>query len=101
MNTRLISALRLSRRYIRISFVLTVGVLAYVMLFSDNSVIDNYEYQMEIDNLRTEIKECTDSIMYYENLNRRLRTDPATMERIVREQYHMQRLNEDIYLVEE
>ena len=101
MNTRLISALRWSRRYIRISFVLTVGVLAYVMLFSDNSVIDNYEYQMEIDNLRTEIKECPDSIMYYENLNRRLRTDPATMERIVREQYHMQRLNEDIYLVEE
>ncbi|MDE5822299.1 MAG: septum formation initiator family protein [Paramuribaculum sp.] len=101
MNTRLISVLRWSRRYIRISFVLTVGVLAYVMLFSDNSVIDNYEYQMEIDNLRTEIKECTDSIMYYENLNRRLRTDPATMERIVREQYHMQRLNEDIYLVEE
>ena len=101
MNTRLISVLRWSRRYIRISFVLTVGVLAYVMLFSDNSVIDTDEYQMEIDTLRTEIKECTDSIMYYENLNRRLRTDPATMERIVREQYHMQRLNEDIYLVEE
>ena len=101
MNTRLISVLRWSRRYIRISFVLTVGVLAYVMLFSDNSVIDNYEYQIEIDNLRSEIKECPDSIMYYENLNRRLRTDPATMERIVREQYHMQRLNEDIYLVEE
>ena len=100
MNPRLRSILRWSRRYIHISFLLTVGVLAYVMLFSDNSVIENYKYQMEIDKLRTEIKECTDSILYYENLNRRLRTDPATMERIVREQYHMQRTNEDIYIVE-
>lgn len=100
MNERISSIVRWSRRYIRISFVLMVGVLAYVMLFSDNSVIDNYQYQMEIDKLRSEIRECTDSIIYYENLNRRLRTDPATMERIVREQYHMQRKNEDIYIVE-
>ncbi len=100
MNARIRSIARWSRRYIRVSFVLMVGVLAYVMLFSDNSVIDNYQYQMEIDKLRSEIRECTDSIIYYENLNRRLRTDPATMERIVREQYHMQRKNEDIYIVE-
>lgn len=100
MNSKISSILRWSRRYIRVGFVLTVGVLAYIMLFSDNSVIDNYKYQMEIDKLRTEIKECTDSIIYYENLNRRLRTDPATMEQIVREQYHMQRTNEDIYIVE-
>ena len=100
MDSKFVGILRWSRRYIRIGFVLMVGVLAYIMLFSDNSVIDNYRYQMEIDKLRTEIKECTDSIVYYENLNRRLRTDPATMERIVREQYHMQRTNEDIYIVE-
>ncbi|MDE5838075.1 MAG: septum formation initiator family protein [Paramuribaculum sp.] len=100
MDSKFVGILRWGRRYIRIGFVLMVGVLAYIMLFSDNSVIDNYRYQMEIDKLRTEIKECTDSIVYYENLNRRLRTDPATMERIVREQYHMQRTNEDIYIVE-
>ncbi len=54
----------------------------------------------EADRLRAQIIECNDSITYYENLNRLLRTDPETMERIVREQYHMQRQNEDIYIVE-
>lgn len=100
MESGLIRMSRWSRRYIRISFIVVTCVLGYILFMSDNSVIDNYHYQNEIDRLRTEIKECTDSIEYYENLNHRLRTDPATMERIVREQYHMQRTNEDIYIVE-
>ena len=35
---------------------------------------------------------------YYRSLNQRLDTDPQTLERIVREQYHMQRPNEDVYV---
>ena len=99
MNAKLKNIGHWCQRYIRISFLIMVGVLAYVLFFSDNSVIDNYKYQTEIDALRAEIMECNDSIAYYEALNARLRTDPATMERIVREQYHMQRENEDVYII--
>ncbi len=100
MDSRLIKFARWSRRYIRLSFLLMVGILTYIIFFGDNSIIDYYRYQQEADRLRAQIIECNDSITYYENLNRLLRTDPETMERIVREQYHMQRQNEDIYIVE-
>lgn len=100
MNERLTDVWTWSRRYIRFSFVVMVGVLAYVLFFNDNSVMENYTYQKEIDRLRAEISANRDTLRYYEDLNRRLQTDPETMERIVREQYHMQRPNEDIYIVE-
>ena len=41
-----------------------------------------------------------DTLEYYNKLNHSLDTDPETMERIVRERYHMQRENEDVYIVE-
>lgn len=77
-----------------------VAVLAYVMLFSDNSIMDNYRYQREIDRLKTEIAQNRDTLNYYQTELERLSTDPQTMERIVREQYHMQRVNEDVFVTE-
>lgn len=88
------------RRYINPGFIVMAAVLVYVMFFSDNSVIDYNRYQAEADELKLRIMECNDSIDYYERLNRSLNTDPSTMERIVREEYHMQRPNEDVYIVE-
>ena len=39
-------------------------------------------------------------MQYYHRLNASLSTDPRELERIVREQYHMQRPNEDVYIFE-
>ena len=58
------------------------------------------QLQNQIDELRAEIKENNDTMQYYLRLNHNLDTDPATLERIVRERYHMQRPNEDVYLVD-
>ncbi len=82
------------------TFFAMVGVLAFVLFFNDNSVMSNYGHEKEIERLRAEIKANRDTFEYYRQLNRRLDTDPETMERIVREQYHMQRPNEDIYVIE-
>ena len=38
-------------------------------------------------------------MQYYRRLNASLDTDPETLERIVREHYHMQRVNEDVYVI--
>ena len=76
------------------------GVLAYVMFFNDNSVMDNYRYQKEIDELKKEIASNYDTLQYYQQQIELLRTDPETMERIVREEYHMQRPNEDIFIAD-
>ena len=60
----------------------------------------SFEYNDRIVSLKEEIKQNTDTMQYYRELNDRLNTDKETMERIVREQYHMQRANEDVYVFE-
>ncbi len=101
MSERLTDLWSWTRRYVNLPFVLMTGVLVYVLFFNDNSIIDNYRYQKEIDRLcRPRSPPTTTHCDITRALNERLRTDPETMERIVREQYHMQRPNEDIFLVE-
>ncbi len=72
------------RRYIRPGFVVTAAVIVFVLFFNDNSLLTTYEHDKEIDRLRAEIKECRDTLLHYEALNRSLDTDVETMERIVR-----------------
>jgi len=58
------------------------------------------EYEEEITRLKAEIKQNNDTLEYYQMLNNSLSTDREEMERIVRERYHMQRTNEDVYVFE-
>ncbi|MCH5245669.1 MAG: septum formation initiator family protein [Muribaculaceae bacterium] len=99
-NNTLRSLYRWCRRYISLTLVIVVGLIVYVTGFNDNSFINIHHYKQQIKELKAEIKENRDTLEYYEALNRRLDTDPVTMERIVREQYHMQRSGEDIYVFE-
>lgn len=94
------SFIRWCRRYISLTALLVAGLCAYVVFFNDNSFIKVRSYDEQINMLNEEIKENQDTLDYYNNLNRRLDTDRVTMERIVREQYHMQRTNEDVYICE-
>ncbi|MCF0219738.1 MAG: septum formation initiator family protein [Muribaculaceae bacterium] len=88
------------KRYISLPLLIVVGVVVYILFFNENSVIRIYEYEKEISRLKDEIKENRDTFEYYHQLNERLNTDRNTMEKIVREQYHMQRAGEDVYLFE-
>lgn len=88
------------RRYIRPGFVATAALVVFVLFFNDNSILNTYEHEIEIERLRAEIQQNKDTLMYYEALNRRLDTDIETMERIVREQYHMDRPGEDVFVFE-
>jgi len=51
------------------------------------------------ENLRQEIEQESDSLEYYRQLNQKLTSDPVTVEKEAREQYHMQRPHEDIYII--
>ncbi|MCM1483738.1 MAG: hypothetical protein NC043_05340 [Muribaculaceae bacterium] len=88
------------RRYISFSLVATVGILTYLLFFTDNSVAASYVQERKNDSLRVEIAMEEDSLAFYTRLNHQLSTDPGTMEQIVRERYHMQRPGEDVYIVE-
>lgn len=88
------------RRYITLPLLGVICFLVYVLFFNENSFMDRMRYNDEIERLKAEIRVNRDTLEYYRSLNRHLNTDPATMERIVREYYHMQRPNEDVYVFE-
>lgn len=88
------------RRYFSLTLLAAVAVAVFVMFFNDNSVMDTYDAEREIDRLESLIRTEEDSLNYYRRLNASLDHDRQTMERIVREQHHMQHPNEDVYLFE-
>ncbi len=88
------------KRYISLTLFATVAVGALVLFFNENSLLRTVEQERRIDELEAAISESTDTLEYYRNLNHSLETDKETMERIVREQYHMQHPDEDVYIYE-
>ena len=88
------------RRYISLTLIAVVAFILFVLFFNENSIMQSWEYNDRIVELKKEIQQNKDTLEYYQTLNNRLNTDRETMERIVREQYHMQRENEDVYVFE-
>ena len=89
------------RRYITFPLLVAVGYVLFVVFFNENSYSRSAQLQDEIERLEAEIKENNDTMNYYRSLYMSLNIDPSTLERIVREQYHMQRAGEDVYIIED
>ncbi len=86
------------KRYFSLSLIVVLAFMAFVLFFNDNSVSKSYEYAAEIRKLEERISQYEDTLRHYQELNRRLDSDPQELERIVREHYHMQRPSEDVYI---
>lgn len=88
------------RRYLAIPTLLGIGMVVYVVFFGEKSMMQRIEYQRIIDSLQESLAHQQDTLEYYRDLNRRLSTDPELMEQVVREQYNMKRVHEDVFVVE-
>ncbi len=86
------------RRYVRIPTLLFIALLIYLVFFGEFSAPLKAEYQHQIDSLQQCLNQQYDSLNYYRDLNRRLSCDPQLMEQVVREQYHMNRPGEDVFV---
>lgn len=86
------------RRYMRIPTLLFVALLIYLVFFGEFSAPLKAEYQHQLDSLQQCLDSERDSLQYYRELNRRLSCDPELMEQVVREQYHMNRPGEDVFV---
>lgn len=91
---------RWCRRYISVMSILVIAFVVYTMFIQDNSVFKYMEYSKSIDSLRVEIANYTDTMNYYHRMNSLLSTDREVMERVVREEYQMNREGEDVYVFE-
>ena len=85
-------------RYISFTLLIVVAYLAFLLFFNENSMMRSIDLDRTIDSLRTEIRVNQDSLEYYKALNNRLSTSPEEMERVAREQYNMNRPDEDVYV---
>ena len=81
--------------------LILVGTLVVMLLFfnDETSLALNMEYAREINRLTMEIKECKDSASYYRKQRESLLHHSADLEHLARERFHMQRPDEDVYIL--
>jgi cell division protein FtsB len=100
METKKTKTIQWLRRYFSPMTIIVLALLCYMAFFGETSVVKELEYKRIIDSLENEVAISRDSMMYFHELNERLESDPAMMEQVVREQYNMNRPNEDVYIFE-
>lgn len=101
MNERISSAWKWVRRFMPVTTVACILLVAYIIFAGDNTVFNSIDYDRTIDSLRTELEANRDTMLYYRDLNRRLGSDRDLMEQVVREQYGMKRASEDVFIFTE
>lgn len=81
--------------------LLIIGVffIGLLLLNDDASFTQSMEFEKEIIRLKKEIKECEDSAAYYRNRRMAIEHGDDALEFIAREQYHMKRPTEDVFLL--
>ena len=90
------------RRKSHIAPMLIGGVMIALLFFNDDvSWKNNMEYQNQIKELQMEIKACNDSAEWFRQRRQELLTGNEELEQIAREEYHMQKPTEDVYLLTE
>lgn len=83
--------------------LLLIGSVVILLLFfnEETSVSLNSKYDAEIRNLNAEIRSNRDSAEYYRAKRNAILSGTHDLETIAREQYHMQRPTEDVYIIRE
>ncbi len=81
--------------------LLIIGVffIGLLLLNEDASFTQSMVYEKEIVRLKKEIKENKDSAAYYRSRRLAIERGDEELEFIAREQYHMKRPTEDVYLL--
>jgi cell division protein FtsB len=73
--------------------------IAIVGFLDDNSFLRRIQYDLQLDDLKTEIQKYNDQNKADSKQLRELKRDPKAIEKIARERYFMKADNEDIYVL--
>lgn len=80
-------------------WLVIIGFLALTFTTGDSSLYKRYMYDEKIRSLEKEIKHYQEEIDINSKKLNDLHTDKEGLERFSREEYHMKKQNEDIYLI--
>lgn len=88
------------RRKAHLPVIIVLGILILLLFFNEDvSLTKSRQYDEEIASLKRAIKLCEDSTAYYNAKYEELSTGVEDLERLARENYHMQRPTEDVYII--
>ena len=88
------------RRRSHLPMMVIASLMVLLLVFNeDTSISLNMEYEREINRLSEQIKECRDSAAYFRARRESLEFGTRDLEHIAREQYHMRRPTEDVYIL--
>lgn len=85
------------KRYVSLPLLVVLGFVAYVLFFNEYSVMTSMDNAAVIREKERQIAQYEDTLRYYQHKLDLLDSDRAELERIVRENYFMQRPSEDVY----
>ena len=90
------------RRKSHLAPILLGALIVGVLFFNeDTSWKNNMEYQSQIKTLQEKIKACNDTAEWFRVRRENLVKGNDELEKIAREEYHMQKPTEDVYLINE
>jgi cell division protein FtsB len=84
---------------VKASWMVIIGFVALTFVAGDSSLYKHYVYTTDIYNLEKEIKQYKDEIEINKQKLKDLRTNKETLERFAREEYHMKKKNEDLFII--
>lgn len=88
-------------KHVPVPLFIVGSVVIIVLCFNDDvSLSRNYAYLQEIVKLKKEIRINRDSAQYYRNKREQLTTSSEILEHVAREQYQMQKSDEEVYILQ-
>jgi cell division protein DivIC len=84
----------------RNKYILTIIIfLVWILLFDSNNLIARFKDMNELHKLRTDKEYYTRRIEADRQKLHELKTDNKNLEKFAREQYHMKKPDEDLYII--
>ena len=85
---------------LRNKFVLTILIfIVWILLLDSNNLIDRYKDMRELHKLKIDKEHYIKRIEEDKQKLHELKTDNHNLEKFAREQYHMKKPDEDLYLI--
>lgn len=79
--------------------VVIIGFLALTFVGGDSNLYKRYQYDEKINELEKEIKYYQEEIRINQEKLNNLHTDKEGLERFAREEYHMKKSDEDLFII--
>lgn len=91
---------RLLPRWLSLPFLCVIGAMGVICFVREDNYMRSHDNDIEIARLKHEIKLNNDSAAYFNAKSAEFQADREQIERVARQQYHMKRADEDIYITD-